>query len=68
MTEDQLDRPLYGARPIGKAAHIVDDKGKVDVRKTYYALEQGYIDASKYGRRWVSTLRRIRSAYVEASK
>ena len=68
MTDDQLDRPLYGVRPIGRAAHLVDGKGKVDVRKTYYALEQGYIPADKFGRKWVTTLRRIRSAYVGASK
>jgi hypothetical protein len=68
MTDDQLDRPLYGVRPIGRAAHLVDSKGKVDVRKTYYALERGYIDATKFGRRWVTTLRRIRNAYVGAPK
>jgi hypothetical protein len=67
-SDDKLDRPIYGARPIGQAANIVDNKGKVDVRKTFYALEQGYIDANKFGRRWVTTLRRIRAGYVGASK
>jgi hypothetical protein len=55
--------------PIGRAARIVDAKGKVDVRKTYYALERGLIPARKFGKKWVSTLRQIRSAFVvEASK
>lgn len=67
-SDDKLDRAIYGAEPIGRAANIVDNKGKVDVRKTFYALERGYIPADKFGRRWVTTLRRIRSAYVGASK
>jgi hypothetical protein len=52
--------------PIGRAANIVDRKGKVDVRRTYYALERGHIPATKFGRKWVSTLRQIRAAYVVA--
>lgn len=67
-SDDKLDRAIYGAMPIGRAANIVDSKGRVDVRKTFYALEQGYIDASKFGRCWVTTLRRIRNGYVGASK
>lgn len=68
-TSDELDAPLYGVMPIGRAAHIVDRKGKVDVRKTYFALEKGHIPARKFGRKWVSTLRQIRNAFVvEAPK
>jgi len=64
MLDEKLDKPLYGAEPIGRAAHLLDDHGKVDIRKTYYALERGYIDADKFGRVWVSTPRRIRRAFV----
>jgi len=64
MEDTKLDKPLYGAEAIGRTAHLVDDKGNVDIRKTYHALEQGYIDASKFGRQWVSTPRRIRRAFV----
>jgi hypothetical protein len=54
-----LDRPLWGAEAIGLAANILDEDGNVDQRATYYALENGYIDASKAGRQYVSTERRI---------
>lgn len=67
MTDAELDRPLLGAHAIGRAAHLFTRKGRVDIRKTFYALEKGYIDADKFGRRWVTTLR-IRSAYVGGSK
>jgi hypothetical protein len=68
-TSDTLDAPLYGVTPIGRAALIVDDKGEVDVRRTYYALEKGLIPARKFGKKWVSTLRQIRNAFlVEAPK
>lgn len=53
--------------PIGRAAHIVDHKGKVDVRRTYYALEKGLIPARKFGKKWVSTLRQIQNAFVVAA-
>jgi hypothetical protein len=64
MSEKSLDEPLYGAESIGRAAHLFDDDGNVDIRKTYYALEKGYIDADKFGRLWVSTPRRIRRAFA----
>lgn len=56
---DPLDRPIYGAEAIGRAANLVDEEGNVDLRKVYYGLEKGYIDADKYGRTWISTPRRI---------
>jgi hypothetical protein len=31
----------------------------LDARKTFYALEAGYIDAEKFGTRWRSTKRRL---------
>jgi hypothetical protein len=68
MHDEKLDAPLYGAEPIGRAAHLFDGRGKVDIRKTYYALEKGYIDADKFGRVWVSTPRRVRRAFEGGSK
>jgi len=64
MSTENLDRPIYTAEAIGRAAELLDDEGNVDLRKTYHALEHGYIDASKFGRTWVTTLRRIRRAFA----
>ena len=61
---DNLDDPLNGAEEIGRYAGFVDQKGKVKLRKTYHALEKGYFDASKFGRQWISTRRRIRRAFA----
>ena len=56
----ELDRPIYGAPAIGRAANLVDGKGKVELGKVYYALQRGFIDADKRGPKiWVTTLRRI---------
>jgi hypothetical protein len=73
MSDENLDRFVYGAEAIGREADIyekdkngeivLDENGKprVDVRKAHYALEKGYIDAEKFGPRiWRSTPRRIR--------
>jgi len=74
MPTKDLDSFVYGAEGIGRVADIfkkdkngqvvLDENGQpeVDVRKTHYGLEQGYIDADKYGRLWRSTPRRIRGA------
>jgi hypothetical protein len=58
---DDLDQFIYCVESIGRAANIVKDDGSVDVRGTYYALEKGYIDADKFGRKWRTTPRRVRS-------
>ena len=73
MSDKNLDGFVYGAKAIGREADIyerdketdeiiLDEHGrpKVDVRKAHYALEQGYIDADKFGRIWRSTPRRIK--------
>jgi len=60
MPDKDLDQAVYGAPAIGQEADLFDDDGNVDIRKAYYALEMGYIDADKFGRLWVSTPRRIR--------
>ncbi len=59
-TDDKL---LNGAEEIGREAGLVDDDGNVDLGKTYYALERGYLPASKRGRIWISTRSRIRRTY-----
>ena len=61
MSDDNLDKFVYGAERIGREANLVKDDGSVDLRKAYYALENGYIDADKFGRLWRSTPRRFRS-------
>ena len=62
-TEENLDRPIWGAKPIGFEAGLIDEDGNVDLRRTFYALEHGHIPADKKGRQWVSTRRRIRRAF-----
>jgi hypothetical protein len=59
----ELDRPIFGAIAIARAANLVDRKGRVEIRKAYRALKLGRIPASKFGREWVSTQRRILNAF-----
>jgi hypothetical protein len=54
-----LDKPIRGARAIAKTANLFDENGDPDERAAFYALEKGYIDASKEGRTWITTARRI---------
>ena len=54
MSDENLDKFIYGAEPIGLEANIVKEDGTVDLRATYHALEMGYIDADKFGRKWRS--------------
>jgi hypothetical protein len=59
--DDDLDRPIYGAEAIGRAAGLLNDDGSTNLRATYDGLEKGYIDANKFGlKKWVSTKRRAR--------
>jgi hypothetical protein len=60
---DDLDRPVWGAEQIGRLAGLLKPDGTVDTRKTFYALEEGYLNADKVGRRWTSTPRRIRKFF-----
>jgi hypothetical protein len=62
--KDDLDAPIYMAEAIGREAKLLNPDGSVNLRATYDALEKGYIDASKFGKKkWVSTRRRIRRAF-----
>jgi len=54
--EDDLDRPIWGAEAIGKAANLKP-------RQAYHALEKGYLPASKAGRKWFTTNRRLRARF-----
>jgi hypothetical protein len=44
----ELDRWIYGAKSINLTA-----------RQAHHALERGYLDADKFGRKWRSTKRRL---------
>jgi hypothetical protein len=57
--DDDLDRPIRGARKIARVLNLLDDNGEPDPRKAFYALEKGYADADKFGKIWVSTKRRL---------
>jgi len=59
-----LDSPRWGAEAIGRAAGLVNEDGSVNLRAVYYALEQGNLPATKVGKKWVSTLRRLRSVFA----
>jgi len=56
---DPLDLPVYTAAEIALVLNLIDDDGKPDLRRTFYVLEKGYVDADKWGRIWVSTPRRL---------
>jgi hypothetical protein len=65
MQDDQLlDRPIWGAEAIGREAGCLDDKGNVDLRRTFYLLEKGLLPAVKVGRQWSSTPRRLRRFFA----
>jgi hypothetical protein len=68
MFDSNLDRPLIGGEAIGRTAGLVDAKGKVVLNKVYYALKNGRIDADHFGRQWVSTPRRVLSAFTGGAK
>jgi hypothetical protein len=55
------DVPVYGAHDIALAAGIVDAKGKPRVRAVYHLLEKGLLPASKIGKTYASTPRRLRA-------
>jgi hypothetical protein len=55
--DDDLDRPLWGVEAIRR---VTRDR---TVRQTYHRLETGVYPASKAGRIWVSTRRRLESVW-----
>ena len=61
---EHLDIPLWGAEAIGREAGLIHQNGDVNFRAVYYALENGHLPATKVGKRWVSTRRRLRSVFA----
>jgi len=59
--KDNLDTPIWGARAIAIAAGLLDKRGKPRVRAAYHLLEKGLLPASKIGKTYTSTPRRLRS-------
>jgi hypothetical protein len=51
---DDIDTPIYGVDAIARATGRTKSQ-------TYYALEKGHLPASKLGKIWFSTPRRIRA-------
>jgi hypothetical protein len=49
---DDLDRPIYGAKKIGAVVNLTE-------RQAFHALERGYLDGDKFGKKWRSTKRRL---------
>jgi hypothetical protein len=56
-----IDVPLWGAYAIAIAAGLVDKKGKPRVRAAYHLLANGRLPASKVGKSYVTTIRRLRT-------
>jgi hypothetical protein len=56
-----LDVPIWGARAIAVAAGLVDRHGKPRMRAAFHLLATGRLPASKVGKSYVTTTRRLRS-------
>jgi hypothetical protein len=67
IIRDDLDRPLWGAEQIGRAAGLLNDDGTVDLRKVYYHLENKHLPADKAGKQWISSTRRILRVFTGES-
>jgi hypothetical protein len=52
MTDDDLDRPVWGAHEIAQIVNLTR-------KQAFRLLEQGHLDATKLGGKWVSTRRRL---------
>jgi hypothetical protein len=59
LWDAELDTPIWGAEAIGAA---IGRSG----RQTVYMLEAGHLPASKAGRLWVTTKRRLRTIGEQA--
>jgi hypothetical protein len=60
QTIEDLDRPIWGVAAIAAASNLTE-------RQTYWALERGHIPASKIGRKWFTTPRRLRALFTGES-
>ena len=61
-----LDTPGYGAAWVAEVLNLRNEKGELDERRAYYALESGYLDASKLGRQWSPTRRRLLAPHLKS--
>jgi hypothetical protein len=61
---DPLDLPVFGAAKMARILNVVDDDGELDIRRMFYILEKGFVDADKAGGQWVSTPRRLRDSFA----
>jgi hypothetical protein len=52
-----LDIPIWGVRAIAAASNLT-------LRQAYHALERGYLPASKAGRRYFTTPRRLQAFFA----
>jgi hypothetical protein len=71
---DDLDLPKFGAAEFARILKIQKPNGEPDVRRMFYLLECGYVDADKLsdeksedGKKnkstWVSTTRRLLASF-----
>jgi len=51
---------------VAEVLNLRNEKGELDERRAYYALESGYLDASKLGRQWSSTRRRLLAPHLKS--
>jgi hypothetical protein len=56
---DDPDAPIYGAEDIALVLNLFNDAGEPDLRAAFHYAAAGLLDASKLGRAWVSTPRRL---------
>jgi hypothetical protein len=61
---DDPDQLVHGAEEIAKVLNLIDEDGQPDTRRAFYMLERGYVDATKLGRQWCSTRRRLLAGLV----
>jgi hypothetical protein len=54
-----LDTPGYGAAFVAAVLNLRKPNGELDLDKAYHVLAEGYVDADKIGRLWMSTPRRL---------
>jgi hypothetical protein len=59
-TKVDVDANIWGAADIARAANVVDENGEPDMDRIYYLLQRKLLPATKVGKGYVSTLRRLR--------
>jgi hypothetical protein len=64
MFDEFLDTPVRGAAEIAKVLGLKNKDGTPDKRAAFYGLEHGHYDATKRGRQWESTRRRLLAPHL----